>query len=86
MKLDAEIDLKLIESKLEHVIPKANVGPLKMLGDGFNSVVSETTDGRVIKVFKHEQPADRWQAVSELIDEIRPCVSTRLPTVGLSVE
>ena len=35
-------------------------GPVQILGEGFRSLVVESSDGRVLRVAKHGHTMDRW--------------------------
>ena len=76
-------DFETLANRLNKFMPQSDVAPLKILREGFNSIVFETAGGQVIKLFKTDGPTRRWLNETLLVNEIRHKLPALIPEVTM---
>lgn len=73
-------DLGEVGLALQRIFPRfGNIAPIRVLGDGFCSVVIETAEGHVFRVAKNPAAMAAYAKELRLLPALSACISTAIP-------
>ena len=78
-----DYDLETLATKLNRFMPQSDIVLLKLLGEGFSSVVFETAGDQVIKLYKSAGAPHHWLRETMLMGEIRYRVPVPVPEMNM---